>query len=74
MEDKKSLFIPINSKEGRNFAVLSVPPDLIDANEMKPDFHGASDGMQPKVKGTYGTYSDPDISSPFQKFLTILKA
>ena len=51
MEDKKSLFIPINSKEGRNFAVLTVPPDLIDADEKKPDNQGASD-IKSKSKGT----------------------
>ena len=51
MEDKKSLFIPINSKEGRNFAVLTVPPDLIDADEKKSDIQGASD-FKPKIEGT----------------------
>ena len=50
MEDKKSLFIPINSKEGRNFAVLTVPPEFIDADEKKPDIKGTSD-IKPKIKG-----------------------
>ena len=50
MEDKKSLFIPINSKEGRNFAVLTVPPELIDGDEKKPDIQGTSD-IKPKIKG-----------------------